>query len=614
MFGRIKKIFGMISGCWRTLFLFEIVFRLFSTFLVFPVCKLLFNVCLQVTKIHYLTGENLLHFLSNPLMLICTAVIMLIFSLSTMIEISCLITCLHASRTESPIGIFRLIGRGLTDACRVLHSRNVLLLIVTALLTPVSQLPSSTSPLRLISLPWKSLSSYSLRFPYVLLPISYISVILLLTAYALCTYHVFVLEKCSFRQAITKAAQLNAGARISRAVQFGLFLSILLLTVTVGKAAATHIIASVISLFTDNLTAQYRILFPIDVILGFLKSSIPPIACYCLISLTYYSGKEQRDEPFPVYTFPRQDNVRRQNAMIFYTAAILSALCIILYDAVLRPTLVRYDALEYVAKHPTLIIAHRGYAEDADENTLTAFNHAFDLGADYIEIDVQQTADGVVIVNHDYTFERIFSHPGKVWEMTYDEIRALSSPLTGECPPTLYEVLTLCDPQSNLLIELKNNGHNPSLPEAVYEILAEYDCLERAIIQSPSYRMIHEFKQLAPETQCGYILSFALGQYAQLDSADFFSIDKDFVDESVLKLVHSLGKDLYVWTVNDETRIQELHALGVDGIITDELPLAKAILLTANTSPLDELILEPIEEALSTDAETSTGDTATPCS
>ena len=103
---------------------------------------------------------------------------------------------------------------------------------------------------------------------------------------------------------------------------------------------------------------------------------------------------------------------------------------------------------------------------------------------------------------------------------------------------------------------------------------------------------------MAPDVRCGYILSFALGDYATLDAADFFSIDYSFIDEAIVNAIHRLGKDVFVWTINDTPRMSKLIALGVDGIITDEAPLAKTLLLDADASPLDALIAEPLEGTL----------------
>lgn len=604
MFSDAKRTFSLIRGCWKTLFLFEILFRLFSTYVVFVLCKLLFNGCLRLTRLYYLTAENLLRFLTNPIMILCCGVILLLFALTSMLEISCLITCLHTSQTQDTLGIFQLIYEGLKDSLRLLRPRNLPLLLVTAALIPITQLPTSTSPLRLINLPWKSLAEYALKFPYVLAAIAYLVGATLYFGFAMCTYHRYVLEDISAKQAFLGALRMNRGARLYRLVELTLGTAVVCGIAFGGAAVISFGLNRVIPLFTDDLNVRYRIRLPFDVVLNFVKSSLPSMVCCACIGATYYIAKRALGEPIPGQALSIRENAQRFNSIVFYVVLAVTMICVILYDTVLRPTLARYDALEYVsAGNSTLIIAHRGYSKDSDENTLSAFQAASELGVDYIELDVQQTADGVVIVNHDNSFLRVFGDRRKVWETTYDEVRSLASLRSGECPPTLYEVLTLCDPQANLLIELKNNGHNPNLPQAVYAILEEYQCLDRCVIQSASYRMLREFKELAPGMRCGYILSFALGEYASLRAADFFSIDSDFVSASVLSTVHRSGKDLYAWTINDDRHMRQMLSLGVDGIITDDVPLAKTALLSIGVSPLEELIAEPLEEALTAQTE-----------
>ena len=594
-----RRAYALLRRSWKTLILFELLFRFFSTYLVFPACRWLFNSCLRITGFNCLTADNLLRILSNPVMIACFAVILLLFSLCTIIEISCLITCLHSSEVDSTLGIFQLIFEGLRDSIRLLHPQNLPLLLVTALLIPITQLPTSTSPLRLINLPWKSLADYALQFPYILLIIAYLAGGLLFFACAMCIYHCYVLEDLSASKALSGAVRLNRGRRISRLIRLATLMAITCTVVFGGSALILRGLGRLIPCFTDDLNLQYRIRLPFDALFSFIKSSVPPMISYACISAVYYEGKRALKEPLPGQALPYRKNAAHFNAIVFYIAITVAALCVLLYDTVLRPALVRFDALEYVMDSPTLVIAHRGYFTDSDENTLSAFQSAIELGVDYVELDVQQTADGVVIVNHDSTFRRVFGSSRKVWEATYDEVRALSAPNSGECPPTLYEVLTLCDPQANLLIELKSNGHNPNLAQAVYDILDEYQCLDRCIIQSTSYRMLSDFKALAPDVRCGYILSFALGQYASLPAADFFSIDASFINEDVVTAIHRTGKDLYAWTVNDEALMRKMQSLGVDGIITDDAPLAKATLLSLNSSPLDELITGQLEEVLS---------------
>lgn len=114
---RIAHAWTLWRGCWKTLFLFEILYRLFTTYLMFPACKWLFNSCLRMTRIYYLSAETIVRFLTNPVMLACCAVLFVVFSLTAILEISCLITCLHASDNRT-LGIFQRFRRALRDAAR----------------------------------------------------------------------------------------------------------------------------------------------------------------------------------------------------------------------------------------------------------------------------------------------------------------------------------------------------------------------------------------------------------------------------------------------------------------------------------------------------------------
>ncbi len=605
MRGIAKRACGLLKGCWRTLALFEIAFRLFSMYAVFPACKWLFNGALRITGLYYLTADNLIPALTNPLMLLCFAAIFLAFSLSAMLEISCLITCLDASSgPERALDVFQMIREGARDTLRLLRPRNWPLLLLTAFLIPVTYLPSAASPLRLISLPWRSLGKALSRFPYMLIPAGYLALVLLFAGLTMCAYQRYVLEDLRARDAFRGALRLDRGRKLIRLGQFLLWMAVTgggILALCYGLGQGFN---RLIPLLIPSANLQYRVLLPLTAILNFVRSSAPSIACYAFISAAYISAMREAGEELPPQRLVPKRDARRFNAILFYALLAVCAVGLALYDTHIRPMLVRMNALEYVSGHPTLLIAHRGYSADADENTLSAFQAAIEIGVDYVELDVQQTADGVVIVNHDKTFNRVFGVNKRTWETTYAELQLFSAPRTGECPPTLEEVLTQCDPGANFLVELKDNGHNPNLVQSVYDILAEHDCLGRCMIQSSSYRLIRAFKDLAPDVRCGYILSFALGSYAPLQAADFFSLDYNFVDDQVMDRVHGAGKDLYIWTINDVSKIGDAVRLGADGVITDDAPLAKTLLLdSAVETPLDELVVAPLEEALSPEEE-----------
>lgn len=104
------------------------------------------------------------------------------------------------------------------------------------------------------------------------------------------------------------------------------------------------------------------------------------------------------------------------------------------------------------------IVAHHGYSGVAPENTLDAFAKAVDIGADMIELDVQRTADGEIVVFHDTELSRITGAEGMVSEWSYDRLQTLDAG-NGEHIPTLAEVLDLIQPtELGIYLELKDIG------------------------------------------------------------------------------------------------------------------------------------------------------------
>ena len=126
---------------------------------------------------------------------------------------------------------------------------------------------------------------------------------------------------------------------------------------------------------------------------------------------------------------------------------------------------------------PVTIFAHRGAAAEAPENTLAAFRLAGTQHTDYVELDVQESSDGVVVVVHDNDLMKIGGSPLKIWETTAEQLRAVdigssfNPSFSAERVPTLADALAACKGVSRVDIELKDYGHNERLEERVVELV-----------------------------------------------------------------------------------------------------------------------------------------------
>ena len=221
------------------------------------------------------------------------------------------------------------------------------------------------------------------------------------------------------------------------------------------------------------------------------------------------------------------------------------------------------------------IIAHRGDSKKAPENTLAAIEQAVESGADYVEIDVQETRDGVVTVFHDTDFKRIAGFDAKIWEVTYEEIRELdvgswfSSEFAGERIPTLADAISAADPWIPLIIEIKLTEHEQHLVKNVVQIIEDTGIESRCIVASLNRAALEEVESLNPRLKRGYLVYRTLGDMRDID-ADYLMLEAGLATPLALKAAHDAGKQVYVWTVNSTTKMSFLIDRGVDGIMTDD--------------------------------------------
>ena len=220
------------------------------------------------------------------------------------------------------------------------------------------------------------------------------------------------------------------------------------------------------------------------------------------------------------------------------------------------------------------VTAHRGSSKDAPENTLSAVHRAIEDGADFAEIDVQETADGIIVLLHDSDLMRIAGVNKKIWELTYAEIKTLdagswfSSEFQGEHVPTLTETLKLARGEIKLNIELKFNGHEKQLVEKVVKIIEDNNFKSQCVISSLNFEGLKKVRALDPELKIGYIIAKAIGNMFRVDT-DFLSLNSGMVTADVVAGARKRKREVHVWTINTTDNMSYFINLGVDNIITD---------------------------------------------
>lgn len=245
------------------------------------------------------------------------------------------------------------------------------------------------------------------------------------------------------------------------------------------------------------------------------------------------------------------------------------------------------------------VMAHRGASSSAPENTIAAFQSAIENGADWIELDVQEDADGRVVVLHDSDFMKLADNPLKIWNASDSDLRDVDigswfdSAFSSERVPTLADVLAMCKNKIGVIIELKYYGHDQALEEKVARIVENLDMAKQVMVMSLKPNRVAKFKTLEPDWPCGVLMSVSVGDIQKFD-VEFLAVNASFASRHFVNRVHKAGKKIFVWTVNDPATMSTMMNRGVDGILTDRPELAKQVLATRQNMSSSERLLTEI--------------------
>lgn len=242
------------------------------------------------------------------------------------------------------------------------------------------------------------------------------------------------------------------------------------------------------------------------------------------------------------------------------------------------------------------IIAHRGVPAEAPENTVASFVRAIKIGVEMIEVDVQQTLDGHLVVFHDKTLDRTTDGTGALRDATLDGLKQLdaggwfSERFRGERIPTLDEVIDILPPETNILLEIKyGSPYQEGIERRLIDFLKERKLLGRVLIKSFDIEVVQSVRSLAPEIPVGISFIFRVPFLSMIvhrwirfgdvldEDVDFLHVHRLGVTQSLIEEAHKEGMRVIAWDVNDETTMARLMRMGVDGIETDEAALLKQI-------------------------------------
>jgi glycerophosphoryl diester phosphodiesterase len=283
----------------------------------------------------------------------------------------------------------------------------------------------------------------------------------------------------------------------------------------------------------------------------------------------------------------------------------LAAVLLVILVAFAAPAVQAAPETQSTLDGPVLNIGHRGASAYAPEHTFASYDLAIEQGADYIEIDLQMTADGVLVAMHDKTLNRTADAPegvperycrGLVSKKTLEQIKMcdvgswFGPEYAGQQIPTLEEIFQRYGTSVNYYIETKNPEASPGMEEELLRLMDKYDLTEPAeenwqvLIQSfsaESLMKIHEINPDLPLIQL-YWAGTSKSIQRDLDAVSEYAVGigpyKKDVDAALVEAAHEHCLAVHPYTVNTVEEMEALIALGVDGMFTNNPDLLDAVL------------------------------------
>lgn len=261
---------------------------------------------------------------------------------------------------------------------------------------------------------------------------------------------------------------------------------------------------------------------------------------------------------------------------------------------------IAHNADEFILDNHIPVVAHRGGpGTQYIENTLEAIEDSIRQKAEYVEVDVQRTADGHYIVNHDDTFARFAGESRSSQDMTLAEIKNLQlsvQPNLGPARvPSVEELFDVAQGRIGIFLELKGVTADRQMVDDMVALIKARGMTDQVIIMSLSYELIEYVETAYPEMLSGFTYFLSLGDSTAL-LGDYVIVEEDALTRSALDEFHAAGKRVAVWTLNEPDSMRKFVHWPIDGAITDYVGAWNQVVAEREAMPPTELIWRSLVE------------------
>lgn len=586
----IKNSFDISLKNWPVLLAFNMVYKMFSYSFLYSITSELLELILKTAGVSYLSAENLFLILRSPISVLLCLGIVFVTVLSVFFEIVALYVYCEAGWNQRRISIVQMLRQTLVHCRKIFHLQNGLLFLGFILTTILSVLPFSPYLLQ-----WLGIPEFVMDFikHNRLLFVGFLVIVVI--ANIICFLFLFFLPNTLFQNQSMKDAWKD-GLTLLKKKKIASILRVLVSFVVFGFVVILFLGLSILGLVSYTkyveIPAEWaetfiRYFYRAVPAAAFVVNSLSTIWLIAtLISLYHQYWKDDR----PSYAVLDK---RKPLFLLKQAAAIAFAVIAVL---IFSESELGGSFVNETHTRPQ-IVAHRGGAAFAPENTMAALEHAIAMKLDMVEIDVQQLRDGELVLLHDDNFKRTAGENRKVWEVGYDEVKSydagswFSPEFSGEPVPKLDDFLNRARNNIRVMIELKSTGHETNLVEGVIALVEKYEMLDQCNIGSMNLELLKEVKAINPDMETVYITPLIYSTQYDIDFIDAFSVETTMLTREMVVNMHWQGKEVYGWTANSKETIEKNIRCQVNGIVTDNPELVNHyVMQTWNSRLLSGLL------------------------
>ena len=535
--------------------------------------KLLVKAMMLVSGVTYIAPVNLKQVLLNPLSIIMMLLFAVIVTLMSLFEIAGLLHTFSVAQAGRETNLTCMFMAGFRACWKALNPRNWPIMVFILVLVPLTKLlPLSGSTFKLILPGFVNQTIDYTKWLNVLYYVLYWVLILFLAVYIF-SINGFVLQKESFFKSCSKSRKLCKGHVIE--VLLNMFLLTVILNFAINSVSSIIVVngEELMSFMrrTGNVVAKSEAVGTYTYALRqVLKSFLSPAINNAALTVLFYKFLDDKTKK---ETVSSEVHELKEYSMKRTVAFVVSLAVVSL--AIIGVMTYRYSYLFESVDRP-LVCAHRGDNVNAPENTMPAFELAASENLKWIELDVHQTSDGVIVCNHDSTIKRVTGRNLAIHDVTYEDLSKieLGPWMPGEYEHvdiwTLREALELAkENDMNVQVELKGHPADKNFEENVIKVINETGMHDNVMIIAQDASRLMRVMEIDPTITKGYCMVIAVGDLNDIEYTDNITIEETYVTPELVRAMHEKGIKVFCWTVDLDDTVQYLVSCDVDVIGTD---------------------------------------------